>query len=255
MVSPLRAGFVSHEQGSSTSVIQFSHLPTLSAQVTGDKARSLWGLPTCISVHSKIVACGTSLGCVVLFDHFEGFRWMVCLAFVFTLVMLRHRMVLGATSQGERVDPITCLCISPSGDWLLAAHSSGRSVVWDTVRGKEEKIMNEHSAAVLHACFLDDRNIVTADSLGLVLRITITHVFFTWRFSISKIFDTTPPSLGRIQAMRPLESNASAPHPSSSSEMMAMATASMFFVVSLKPDLVMLFKEPRPPTVCANLLP
>jgi len=74
MVSPLRAGFVSHDQGSSTSVIQFSHLSGLSSQVTGDKARSLWGLPTCLSVHAKIVACGTSLGCVVLFDHFEGFR-------------------------------------------------------------------------------------------------------------------------------------------------------------------------------------
>ena len=74
MVSPLRAGFISPEQGSSTSVIQFSHLSGLSAQITGDKARSLWGLPTCLSVHAKIVACGTSLGCVVLFDHFEGFR-------------------------------------------------------------------------------------------------------------------------------------------------------------------------------------
>ena len=74
MVSPLRAGYISHEQGSSTSVIQFSHLAGVSSHVTGDKARSLWGLPTCISVHAKIVACGTSLGCVVLFDHFEGFR-------------------------------------------------------------------------------------------------------------------------------------------------------------------------------------
>jgi hypothetical protein len=76
MVSPLRAGFISHEQGSSTSVIQFSHLPALSAQVIGDKARSLWGLPTCLCVHAKIVACGTSLGFVVLFDHFEGFRFV-----------------------------------------------------------------------------------------------------------------------------------------------------------------------------------
>jgi hypothetical protein len=80
MVSPLRAGFMSHDQGSSTSVIQFSHLAGLSSQVTGDKARSLWGLPTCLSVHAKIIACGTSLGCVVLFDHFEGFRSVrVCL--------------------------------------------------------------------------------------------------------------------------------------------------------------------------------
>jgi hypothetical protein len=74
MVSPLRSGFLGHEQCSGASVIQFSHLSSLSSQITGDKARSLWGLPTCLSVHAKIVACGTSLGCVVLFDHFEGFR-------------------------------------------------------------------------------------------------------------------------------------------------------------------------------------
>jgi WD40 repeat protein len=169
--------------------------------------------------------------------------------------MLFDRMVLGASNQGDRIDPVTCVCISPSGDWLLAAHASGRCVVWDSAHGKEEKILNDHSAAVLHACFLDDRNIITADSLGLVLRISITHVIFTWRFSVSKIFDTTPPSLGRILSMRPLESSPSAPHPSSSCEMMAMATSTMFFVVSLKPDLNMLFKEPRPPTVAASLLP
>ena len=169
--------------------------------------------------------------------------------------MLFDRMVLGASNQGDRIDPVTCVCISPSGDWLLAAHASGRCVVWDSAHGKEEKILNDHSAAVLHACFLDDRNIITADSLGLVLRISITHVIFAWRFSVSKIFDTTPPSLGRILSMRPLESSPSAPHPSASCEMMAMATSTMFFVVSLKPDLNMLFKEPRPPTVAANLLP
>jgi WD40 repeat protein len=163
----------------------------------------------------------------------------VCAVYVafYPRVMLFNRMVRGAVSEGDRVDPITCVCISPSGDWLLAAHASGRCVVWDSVRGKEEKIISDHAAPVMHACFLDDRNIVTADSLGMVLRISITHVFFTWRFSLSKIFDTTPPALGRVLSMRPLETNSSAPHASASSEMMAMATSTMFFVVSLKPDL------------------
>jgi hypothetical protein len=101
MVSPLRAGFIGHEQGSSASVIQFSHLPALSAQVIGDKARSLWGLPTCLCVHAKIVACGTSLGCVVLFDHFEGFRFAPLLPLPLS-ISLQHLLQNGIGSDFPR---------------------------------------------------------------------------------------------------------------------------------------------------------
>ena len=78
----------------------------ITAQLGSEQTRRDVGLPTCIAVHAKFLAVGTSHGLVLVFDHFQALK-----------------VVLAASSS--EASATTCVDISPEGDWLVSGHKDG----------------------------------------------------------------------------------------------------------------------------------
>jgi hypothetical protein len=82
------------------------------------------GSPTAIAVHPKFIAVGTSKSVVLLFDHFQELKGILC------------RVPLGpqgAIPQAAATDgAVTSIDVSPSQDFLVCGYYSGRVALWDT---------------------------------------------------------------------------------------------------------------------------
>ncbi len=116
--------------------------------------RSRLGSGTCIAVHLKFIIVGTSMGALMLFDHFQEVNLTsddfmrlqydvppTLNAYLLLLLQLRH--ILGPCNlpgQTHHFDSVTSIAIfesskgSATGDFLVSGSASGCIILWDYIK-------------------------------------------------------------------------------------------------------------------------
>lgn len=81
-------------------------------------------------------------------------------------------------NQGEKTQsPVTAMCFNQQGDLLLVGYGDGHMTIWDVQKATAAKVIyGEHTAAVVHACFIRQSKAITGDSKGLVLLHTFSII-------------------------------------------------------------------------------
>ena len=81
-------------------------------------------------------------------------------------------------NQGERTrSPVTAMCFNQQGDLLLVGYGDGHMTIWDVQKSAAAKVIyGEHTAPVVHACFIRQSKAITGDSKGVVLLHTFSII-------------------------------------------------------------------------------
>ncbi|KAL5199338.1 hypothetical protein ABZP36_020541 [Zizania latifolia] len=126
------------------------------------------GSPQVLTVHKSYIAMGTSKGAVIVIPS----KYSIHQADDTDARMLFF------WNQGDKTQsPVTAMCFNQQGDLLLVGYGDGHMTVWDVQKGTAAKVMyGEHTAAVVHACFIRQSKAITGDSKGLVLLHTFSII-------------------------------------------------------------------------------
>jgi hypothetical protein len=285
-ISPLQVKRRMRSSGSRSSVRietldQISrHLARNVAQAHQDSSGARAGVPTCLGLHPKFIAIGTSRGLILLFDHFQE---------------IRH--ALGAHELQTAPDAgIACVDMaSRGGDFLISCNMSGRIVLWDYIKGIILKAIPDlHAAHLTHLRLLVGSSgvtAVTADEAGVVNKVQFRRIMWSaWVADVECLLDgaagpipclsvldmpegdgkgsmgsTKPPpsitSLSRglqarfgssSQQEPSIESSATSPSPAGVNSLLAMCNVKATFIVATQPQIKVVFKWPRPPVSSAD---
>ncbi|RMX42196.1 hypothetical protein pdam_00017314 [Pocillopora damicornis] len=190
------------------SVLRHVVLKSVSSQMVSASARVDAGLPTAMAV-SSLICIGTSHGVVLVFDPQQTLK-----------------LVLGNTSLGAEYGAVTALGINMECTRLLCGHARGQITMWDLQSGKLlRQIADAHpmGSAVLHVMFTDDPTVaICSDSGGSVFVLSFNR--------------------GEVCMMAPLHLHEGMKeHPLYEQSLLALATLTKVLVLTLKPELEVLF--------------
>ncbi len=190
-------------------------LPRVGEQLLAPSLRREAGLPTALAV-SRFVAIGTTHGFALIFDHNQELR-----------------SILGSTAGTADFGPITSIDVAqPSkteGDWLVCGHQGGQLVLWDVATGKQLKTISDaHSSPIVHARFIADGRVVSADTKGVVNITQYNRVFLMLVAETQLVLNG---SVGPIFSMAPLLPG-NAPHQTDSLNVVALATSKRIHLIS-----------------------
>jgi hypothetical protein len=229
VVEPLREKRASVAAGTSglhPEILSLERFQRISDQLSSSRLKSDAGLPSCISVDKALIAIGTSRGLVLLFNEKELMQ-----------------LVLGGSGVGEH-GPVSCVEFSPTSKFLVAGYQDGKLIVWDVGKGRPIKVVSDaHSVPVVHVFWIDERTILSGDTAGIVLLLTISNNIVTYTITKQRLLDTDS-AVGAVLAMAPLVSTG-APHLANDLQLVAMCSAQMAFIVALKPEVNVTFKLKR----------
>uniref|UniRef100_A0A0E0CER7 Uncharacterized protein n=1 Tax=Oryza meridionalis TaxID=40149 RepID=A0A0E0CER7_9ORYZ len=126
------------------------------------------GSPQVMTVHKSYIALGMSKGSVILIPS----KYSIHQADDTDAKMLFF------WNQGEKTQsPVTAMCFNQQGDLLLVGYNDGHMTIWDVQKGTAAKVIyGEHTAPVVHACFIRQSKAITGDSKGLVLLHTFSII-------------------------------------------------------------------------------
>lgn len=175
--------------------------------------------------------------------------------------MLRQR--LGATYEDGnesalRAGSITSLDLSYNGEAVIAGHSSGTVVLWDTIRGLVLRAVNEvHLSPVSSVRFLTGLKVVTVDVVGLVNKLSFAKNILWQNYSLETecLLDGTA---GQILAMNVLPSFSTVKpqlRPQTLTpwlkklSLVALSSERSSFVVAVEPQVHVLHRWTRPPQI------
>ena len=143
---------------------------------------------------------------------------------------------------------------TPGAKWLCVGHQTGACVVWDIPTAKPLKVLADaHDAPIVHMFWVDEKTIVSGDTKGIVLLLTISQVLFAYVLNKQRLLDGDS-QVGTVLAMAPLQSTG-AQHMANELQLVAMCSAEMAFIVALKPDVSVCFKLKRAPEIRAGAVP
>uniref|UniRef100_A0ACD5Z2U5 Uncharacterized protein n=2 Tax=Avena sativa TaxID=4498 RepID=A0ACD5Z2U5_AVESA len=142
------------------------------------------GCPQVLAVHRSYIAMGMSNGSVIIVPS----KYSVHQADDTDAKMLFF------WNQGEKTQsPVTAMCFNPQGDLLLVGYGDGHMTIWDVQKATAAKVIyGEHTAAVVHACFIRQSKAITGDSKGLVLLHTFSIIPVINRLTVKgtqRLFD------------------------------------------------------------------
>ncbi|KAG8076620.1 hypothetical protein GUJ93_ZPchr0006g40989 [Zizania palustris] len=142
------------------------------------------GSPQVLTVHKSYIAMGTSKGAVIVIPS----KYSIHQADDTDARMLFF------WNQGDKTQsPVTAMCFNQQGDLLIVGYGDGHITVWDVQKGTAAKVMyGEHTAAVVHACFIRQSKAITGDSKGLVLLHTFSIIPVINRLTVKgtqRLFD------------------------------------------------------------------
>ncbi|CAH3128652.1 unnamed protein product [Porites lobata] len=207
------------------SVLRHVVLKSVSGQMVSASARVDAGLPTAMAV-SSLICIGTSHGVVLVFDPQQALK-----------------LVLGNTSIGAEYGAVTALGINMECTRLLCGHARGQITMWDLQSGKLLRtIIDAHplGSAVLHVMFTDDPSVaICSDSGGSVFVLSFKRVIGMRTYESTCLFSG---SRGEVCTMAPLHMHEGMKdHPLYEQSFLALATLAKVLIVTLKPDLEVLF--------------
>ncbi|XP_062224241.1 uncharacterized protein LOC133922777 [Phragmites australis] len=126
------------------------------------------GSPQVLAVHRNYIATGMSKGAVIVIPS----KYSIHQADDTDAKMLVF------WNQGEKTQsPVTAMCFNQQGDLLLVGYGDGHITIWDVQKAAAAKVMyGEHTAPVVHACFIRQSKAITGDSKGVVLLHTFSII-------------------------------------------------------------------------------
>ncbi|KAM0845517.1 hypothetical protein ACQ4PT_056320 [Festuca glaucescens] len=142
------------------------------------------GSPQVLAAHRSYVAMGMSNGSVIIVPS----KYSIHQADDTDAKMLFF------WNQGEKTQsPVTAMCFNPQGDLLLVGYGDGHMTIWDVQKATAAKVIyGEHTAAVVHVCFIRQSKAITGDSKGLVLLHTFSIIPVINRLTVKgtqRLFD------------------------------------------------------------------
>ncbi|TVU33578.1 hypothetical protein EJB05_25403, partial [Eragrostis curvula] len=142
------------------------------------------GSPQVLAAHRSYIAMGTSKGAVIVIPS----KYSIHQADDTDTKMLLF------WNQGEKTQsPVTAMCFNQQGDLLLVGYSDGHMTIWDVQKAAVAKVIyGEHTAPVVHACFIRQSKAITGDSKGVVLLHTFSIIPVLNRLTIKgtqRLFD------------------------------------------------------------------
>ncbi|KAK7507486.1 hypothetical protein BaRGS_00001421 [Batillaria attramentaria] len=210
------------------SVLKPSKLKSASAQVLSAADRVDAGMPTAIAV-STLIAIGTSHGLVLVFDAKQVLKWC-----------------LGSTAVGAQYGAVSALSFNRDCSRLLCGFAKGQITMWDLSSGKLIRtITDAHppGTAVLHVKFTDSFVLaVCSDSGGSVFELEFKRLIGVRSCESTCLFSG---SRGEVCTIEPLHMNYTIKdHPMQDVTVLAMASLSKVLLVTLRPQLKVMFTHP-----------
>lgn len=207
------------------SVLRHVVLKSVSSQMVSASSRVDAGLPTALAV-SSLICVGTSHGVALVFDPQQTLK-----------------LVLGNTSLGAEYGAVTALGINMDCTRVLCGHARGQITMWDLQSGKLLRtITDAHplGSAVLHIMFTDDPSVaICSDSGGSVFVLTFKRLIGMRSYESICLFSG---SRGEVCTMAPLHlHDAMKDHPLYEQSLLALATLTKVLILTLKPELEVLF--------------
>ncbi|KAL5005898.1 hypothetical protein ScPMuIL_017056 [Solemya velum] len=210
------------------SVLKPGKLKNISAQLLSAADRVDAGMPTALAV-SSLIAIGTSHGLVLIFDPKQVLKWC-----------------LGSTAVGAQYGAVSALSFNRDCTRLLSGFAKGQITMWDLTNGKLIRtITDAHppGAAILHIKFTDSPVLaVCSDSGGSVFELEFKRLIGVRTCESKCLFSG---SRGEVCSIEPLHMNYTIKdHPMQDVMLLAMATLSKVLLVTLRPQLKVVFHYP-----------
>ncbi|XP_037952335.1 vacuolar protein sorting-associated protein 8 homolog [Teleopsis dalmanni] len=217
------------------SIMRYAMMQGVSAQISSAADRVSAGLASSCAV-SALIAVGTSHGHILTFDVTQTLRWA-------------HQDKNGQGAVGA-------LAFNPDCTRLLAGYARGLVVMFDTQSG--DALRNVYDAitpntGVLHVKWTSRSALaVCADSGGSVWSLSFTRKLGIRGCSSRCLFSG---ARGEVCAVEPLIINASSHHDLDQYCIVALATLSKYFIVTIRPRLkVIKYHALQGPADCLPLL-
>ncbi|PVD38848.1 hypothetical protein C0Q70_01472 [Pomacea canaliculata] len=211
------------------SVVKPKKLKSISAQLLSAADRVDAGMPTAIAV-SSLVAIGTSHGLVLVFDTRQVLKWC-----------------LGSTAVGAQYGAVSALSFNRDCSRLLCGFAKGQvnhHVGFDKWQ-VDQNITDAHppGTAVLHVKFTDSFVLAAcSDSGGSVFELEFKRLIGVRSCESQCLFSG---SRGEVCTIEPLHMNYTIKdHPMQDVMLLAMASLSKVLVVTLRPQLKVMFTHP-----------
>ncbi|XP_022795599.1 vacuolar protein sorting-associated protein 8 homolog [Stylophora pistillata] len=235
------------------SVLRHVVLKSVSSQMVSASARVDAGLPTAMAV-SSLICIGTSHGVVLVFgkdNHscINTYKYRseemrnIHSAAISLLSVLMHINFLINHVIGAEYGAVTSLGINMECTRLLCGHARGQITMWDLQSGKLlRQITDAHpmGSAVLHVMFTDDPTIaICSDSGGSVFVLSFKRLIGMRTYESTCLFSG---SRGEVCTMAPLHLHKGMKeHPLYEQSLLALATLTKVLILTLKPELEVLF--------------
>ncbi|KAK8727977.1 hypothetical protein OTU49_009327 [Cherax quadricarinatus] len=209
------------------SVLRHVILKGVAAQLVSAHDRVGAGLPTTMAV-GNIICVGTSHGLILVFEPTQALKFC-----------------LGSTQLGEQYGSVSALALNQDCTRLLAGFAKGQICLFDLTSSKLlQTISDAHTpfTAVLHLKWTDYPGMaVISDSGGSVFELSIKRTMGLNSNESRCIFSG---SRGEVCTVEPLLMSQFHATPLVETVILAMATISKVIVVSLRPQLKVLFSHP-----------
>ncbi|XP_077969847.1 vacuolar protein sorting-associated protein 8 homolog [Styela clava] len=208
-------------------VLAFYRMQALSNHIMSSADRINAGKPTSLAV-SQLIAIGTAHGIALVFDNDQK---------------LVH--VLGSVSVGSKYGSVTALAFNMDSDRLLVGYARGQILMYDVKSGKLLRtITDAHppGSSVLHVKFTDDPTLaVCNDSGGSVFELNFRRVMGVRSCESRCLFSGSRGEVCTIEPLHILKTIAD--HPLRDRHLLAMGTLTKVLVVSLRPQIKVLFSH------------
>ncbi|XP_066963121.1 vacuolar protein sorting-associated protein 8 homolog [Macrobrachium rosenbergii] len=209
------------------SILRHVILKGVAAQLVSAYDRVGAGLPTTMAV-GNVICIGTSHGLILVFEPTQALKYC-----------------LGSTQLGEQYGSVSALALNNDCTRLLAGFAKGQICLFDLTSSKLlQTISDAHTpfTAVLHLKWTDYPGMaVISDSGGSVFELSIKRTMGLNSNESRCIFSG---SRGEVCTVEPLLMSQFRANPGTETIILAMATISKVIVVSLRPQLKVLFSYP-----------
>ncbi|CAL4079363.1 unnamed protein product [Meganyctiphanes norvegica] len=209
------------------SILRHVILKGVAAQLISAHERVGAGLPTTMAV-GNVICVGTSHGLILVFEPTQALKFC-----------------LGSDQLGEQYGSISALALNIDCSRLLAGFAKGQICLFDLTSGKLlQTIAEAHTpfTAVLHLKWTDYPGLaVISDSGGSVFELAVKRTMGLNSNESRCIFSG---SRGEVCTIEPLQMSQFHATPLVDTVILAMATISKVIVVSLRPQLKVLFSHP-----------
>ncbi|BES97835.1 vacuolar protein sorting 8 homolog (S. cerevisiae) [Nesidiocoris tenuis] len=208
----------------SASIMRHYVLRAVSSQLQAANEGLTVGVPSAMCA-GKLIAVGTTRGVVICFDWSQRQRWKYD----------------GERDQGQ----VTAMAINPDSTRILVGYARGMVYMLDAADARVLRVIpsdaHTYSTAVIHIKFTDSPALaLLSDIGGSVFEIGLKRVLGVRSWDCTCVFSG---SRGEVVTLEPLLLYNLPAHPLAGSVIVAMATLSKMMLVSLRPQVRILFTQ------------